>query len=104
MAAAEGSSMTRPTRARRRAALAVASALVALAACAPDTVSNRYATGFNAYVNQIATACKPLMIGSYDMTTRLQNKGVYGDDFDYFFDVTSKLYYQRMTPADYRSA
>ena len=29
---------------------------------------------------------------------------VYGDDFNYFFDVTSQLYYQRKTPADYRSA
>src|SRR5215467_12862370 len=104
MFTAEGSLMTCIAKARRRVALAVAFSLIALAACAPDTVSNRYATGFNAYVNQIATACKPLMIGSYDMTYRLQNKGVYGDDFDYFFDVTSKLYYQRMTPADYRSA
>jgi hypothetical protein len=82
-----------------------ASAIVAvLAGCAPDTVTNRYATGFNAYLNQIAVACKPLMVGQYDMTYRLQNKGIYGDDFNYFFDVTSQLYYQRKTPADYRSA
>jgi hypothetical protein len=75
-----------------------------LAGCAPDTVSNRYATGFNAYVNQIAVACKPLMVGQYDMTYQLQHKGVYGDNYDYFFDATSQLYYQRKTPADYRSA
>jgi hypothetical protein len=25
--------------------------------------------------------------------------GVYGDNFDYFFDATSQLYYQRKTPA-----
>ncbi len=75
-----------------------------LTGCAPDTVSNRYATGFNAYLNQIAVACKPLMVGQYDMTYRLQNKGIYGDDFNYFFDATSQLYYQRKTPADYRSA
>jgi len=75
-----------------------------LTGCAPDTVSNRYATGFNAYLNQIAVTCKPLMVGQYDMTYRLQNKGIYGDDFNYFFDATSQLYYQRKPPADYRSA
>jgi hypothetical protein len=83
--------------------LAALAAIVALGGCAPDTVSNRYATGFNAYLNGIAVACKPLMIGSYDMTYRLQQKGVYGDDFNYFFDLTSRLYYQTVTPEAYRS-
>ncbi|MEO8674458.1 MAG: hypothetical protein ABI569_02705 [Casimicrobiaceae bacterium] len=78
-------------------------AVAAVAGCAPDSVSNKYATGFNAYLDQIAVACKPLMIGSYDMTYRLQQKGVYSDDFNYFFDLTSKLYYRRTSPADYRS-
>ncbi len=89
--------------ARRRAAWMIG-ALAALAGCAPDAVTNKYATGFNAYLDQIAVACRPLVIGSYDMTYRLQQKGVYGDDFNYFFDATSRLYYQRSTPADYRSA
>jgi hypothetical protein len=78
-------------------------ALAAVIGCAPDAVTNRYATGFNAYLDQIAVACNPLMVGSYDMTYRLQQKGVYGDDFNYFFDLTSRLYYQRVTAADYRS-
>ena len=77
--------------------------LAAVAGCAPDAVTNKQATGFNAFIDQIAVACKPLMIGMYDMTYRLTNKGVYGDNFDYFFDLTSKLYYQRTSPADYRS-
>lgn len=55
-------------------------------------------------LNQIAVACKLLIVGSYDMTYRLQHPGVYGDNYDCFFDVTSQLYYQRTTPADYRSA
>ena len=76
----------------------------ALAACAPDAVTNKDATGFNAYINQIAAACKPLMVGSYDMTYQLQNKGLGDNQVNYFFDVTSQLYYQRSTPADYRSA
>lgn len=85
-------------------ALIVISAIAALAACAPDAVTNKYATGFNAYLNQIAVACKPLMIGRYDMTYRLQHQGIASDNYDYFFDATSQLYYQRSTPADYRSA
>ena len=78
-------------------------AIVALCGCAPDSISNRQATGFNAYLDQVAVQCKPLMVGSYDMTYRLTNKGIYGDDFNYFFDLTSKLYYQRTTPEQYRS-
>ena len=80
-----------------------AMAAAAIAGCAPDAVTNKQATGFNAFIDQIAVACKPLMIGMYDMTYRLTTKGVYGDNFDYFFDLTSKLYYQRTSPADYRS-
>jgi hypothetical protein len=78
--------------------------LAGVAGCAPDAVTNKQATGFNAFIDQIALACKPLMIGQYDMTYRLTTKGVYGDNFDYFFDATSQLYYQRSTPDDYRSA
>jgi hypothetical protein len=78
-------------------------ALAVISGCAPDAFTNREATGFNAYLNQVAVQCKPLMIGSYDMTYRLTNKGVYGNDFDYFFDLTSQLYYQRTTPELYRS-
>ena len=85
-------------------ALIALAAIAALTGCAPDAVTNKYATGFNAYIDQIAVACKPLMVGQYDMTYRLQQKGVYGDDFNYFFDATSQLYYQRRTPDDYRSA
>jgi len=96
--------MNRHAYPRRGAALAVASAVVALAACAPDTVTNRYATGFNAYLGQIATACKPLMIGAYDMTYQLQHEGIYDNNYNYFLDATSQLYYQRSTEADYRSA
>jgi hypothetical protein len=95
--------MNRIPKHSRRAPIVVA-AIAVLAACAPDAVTNRYATGFNAYIDQIAVMCKPLMVGQYDMTYRLQRQGVYGDDFNYFFDATSQLYYQRKTPDEYRSA
>ena len=91
-------------RLRARPALTAFAAVAALTGCAPDAVSNKSATGFNAYVDQVALVCKPLMVGQYDMTYRLQNKGIYGDDFNYFFDATSQLYYQRKTTAEYRSA
>jgi len=78
-------------------------AVAVLCGCAPDAVTNRQATGFNEYLDQVAIQCKPLMIGRYDMTYRLTNRGVYDDDFNYFFDLTSKLYYQRTSPAAYRS-
>jgi hypothetical protein len=88
---------------RRRAPAVLALAAV-LAACAPDAITNREATGFNAYINQIATACKPLMVGEYNMTYQLENNGLGDNQVNYFFDVTSQLYYQRSTPADYRTA
>jgi hypothetical protein len=75
-----------------------------LAACAPDAVTNKYATGFNAYINQIATACNPLMVGEYNMTYQLEHDGLGDNQVNYFFDATSQLYYQRSTPADYRTA
>jgi hypothetical protein len=96
--------MNRQASPRRRAALAVASTVVTLAACAPDSVTNREATGFNGYLGQIAALCKPLMIGEYDMTYRIQRQGMYDTNYNYFLDATSQLYYQRSTPADYRSA
>jgi hypothetical protein len=94
--------MKRDTSLLRRAAFAAAA--LGLVGCAPDAVNNRAATGFNGFLDTIAVQCKPLMIGSYDMTERLQRKGIYGDDYNYFFDATSQLYYQRKGPDEYRSA
>jgi hypothetical protein len=85
---------------RALAGLAVAAAV---AGCAPDTVSNRYATGFNAYLEQIAVACKPLMLGRYDMSYKLLQKDMYDDDLNYFMDLTSRLYYQTVSSDSYRS-
>ena len=89
---------------RRYMAPALFAVAATLAACAPDAVTNKDATGFNAYINQIASACKPLMVGAYDMTYQLQNKALGDNQVNYFFDITSELYYQRSTPGDYRTA
>lgn len=74
-----------------------------LAGCAPDAVRSVDATGYNAFIRKIGTGCRPLVIGDKDVSEmiRLQNGGN-DNGYDYFLDVTSKLYYNRMTPAAYR--
>ena len=73
-------------------------------ACAPDSVRSVQATGFNAYFKQLATACQPLLIGSADVGQWIQFNDMGNNDYSYFLDVTSKLYYNRLTPAGYRQA
>jgi hypothetical protein len=86
-----------------RLSLVVAFATAVLGACAPDAVTNRKATGFNAYLDDVAERCSPLVVGSYDMTQKLLQPGIYDNNFDYFFDLTSKLYYQRVGAGAYRT-
>jgi hypothetical protein len=74
-----------------------------LAGCAPDAVRSVDATGYNGFIRTIGTACRPLQIGDRDVSEmiRLQNGGN-DNGYDYFLDVTSKLYYNRISPAAYR--
>ena len=81
----------------------LASAALAVG-CAPDSVRSVQATGFNAYVKQLATSCKPLQIGSQDLTEQIMMNDMGNNDYNYFLDVTSKLYYNRMSQASYRQA
>ena len=74
-----------------------------LAACAPDTVRSVDATGFNGFIRTIRTACQPLLIGDKDVGEMLRREGAGNDNgYDYFLDVSSKLYYNRMSFAAYR--
>ncbi len=66
---------------------------VAVAACAPDALNNRQATGFNAYLDTIATRCRPLMIGSADVGEWLRYPATNDTNYSYFLDMTSRLYY-----------
>ena len=87
------------------AGLALAAlAVVAGGGCAPDAIRSNQATGFNGYLKQLAVACEPLIIGSENIgdDIRMNNNGA--DNYAYFLDVTSKLYYNRLTPAGYRQA
>ena len=100
----------RSGNATRQLQLALARATVLLASatfavgCAPDSVRSVQATGFNAYLKQLPTSCRPLQIGSQDLTEQIMMNDMGNNDYNYFVDVTSKLYYNRMRPQSYRQA
>jgi hypothetical protein len=85
--------------------LAAAAAIAVLAACAPDAWQSQKATGFNQFLDNVGTQCQPLWIGSQQLPQiDSQYAGAWQSNFDVFLDNTSRLYYNRMSPADYRVA
>ena len=84
--------------------LRVACAAVVLAglvsACAPDSWSNVKATGFNGFLKTIQVQCSPLLLGGQEMSWALQT-GAGDNNYMYFLDQTSKLYYQKVGPSGY---
>ena len=73
---------------------------VLLAACAPDAWNNRQATGFDGFLKTIQVQCSPLLLGGQEMSWALQTDA--GDNnYNYFLDQTSKLYYQKIGPGGY---
>ncbi|MEF9944665.1 MAG: hypothetical protein RR758_10860, partial [Burkholderiaceae bacterium] len=87
--------MTRP---RLLAALPL---IAALAACAPDAWQNVRAVEFNAYLDRAQAECQPLWIGPLLMNTLPPLDGM--DVYDAWLDSTSRLFYDRITPDQYRS-
>ena len=89
---------------KRTASIGVALPLLAIVAvaCAPDSVSNRQATGFNGYLNTLATSCRPLVIGPYDVGGWLMMRGSDDSNYNYFFNMTSRLYYGTVSQAEYQ--
>lgn len=80
-------------------------AAAGLAACAPDAWQSYKATGFNDYLNVVQAECQPLWIGEmYLRTFDAQSAGGQGGRFDSLLDISSRLYYNRMTPGDFRAA
>ena len=75
----------------------------AVAACAPDAVNNRAATGLDGFVNTISRACAPLQFGRYQLADPLMG-GAGGNTYDYWLDQTSRLYYRRIDPGTYRES
>jgi hypothetical protein len=92
--------------ARFRSSLPSLGLMALLAAgCAPDDMVNRKATGFDAFTNQIATRCNPLMLGSHNIGQELlYSHGIGDDSYDYFLDITSRLYYGQISPSSYQGA
>jgi hypothetical protein len=84
------------------ALLALSAAL--LASCAPDAVRTVEATGFNAYLRQLGEVCRPLRIGNAEVGDWIRTHATSSDDYAYFMDVTSKLYFRRLSPEGYRQA
>jgi len=80
-------------------------ALVALiVGCAPDAVRSIDATGYNGFLRKITAVCQPMLIGDKDVgeMLRLEEGGSNDGGYDFFLDITSKLYYNRISPAAYR--
>jgi hypothetical protein len=75
-----------------------------LAGCAPDSVRSAQATGFNAYLRQVGANCPTLLIGSDDVGIWLRVGGDGTNDYEYFLNVTSQLYYNRISPTEYRNS
>ena len=88
---------------RKTVVLALALLLPVLCGCAPDSMSNRQATGYNAFLDRIARECNPLQIGRYEMSQMIQRNAM-DDDYIYFIDQTSRLYYGTISQAAYRSS
>jgi len=75
-----------------------------LAACAPDSIRSVEATGFNGYMQKLGQVCQPMLIGDADVGEWIRRNEMGNDNYTYFFDLTSKLYYNRLTPDGYRQA
>jgi hypothetical protein len=83
--------------------LASVLAAIVTAACAPDAVNNRAATGLDGFVNQVQRACAPVQLGRYQLATPLMGGGGDGS-YDFWFDQTSRLYSRALSPAQYRES
>ena len=85
--------------------LAATAAVAVLAACAPDAWQSHKATGFNQFLDTVGAQCQPLWIGSQQLPQISSQYAMsWQSNFDIFLDNTSRLYYNRMSPADYRVA
>jgi hypothetical protein len=73
---------------------------VVLSGCAPDAWTSVQATGFNGYLKTIQVQCSPLLLGGQDMSWALQT-GAGDNNYNYFLDQTSKLYYRKISPSGY---
>ncbi len=81
-----------------------ATLVLSMTGCAPDAWNNVQATGFNAFLNRIATECAPLHAGQFVVTPNFQDPSYDQDTddiYDQWLDQTSRLYYGRISPQTY---
>ncbi len=74
-----------------------------LVSCAPEAFNNRAATGFNAFIDQVSSVCKPVQLGPYQLYNPLMG-GVGNNSYDYWLNQSSRLYYRKISPAAYRES
>lgn len=79
-----------------RRMLAAVGAAAAVAGCAPDAWNAQ--PGFDGFLNQIGQQCYPMRIGMTLVSDLVDNPA------PYFIDETSRLYYGKISAANYRSA
>ena len=72
--------------------------------CAPDAYRSSQATGFNAYIQKLGQVCRPLQIGDQDLSRKIMEQATGDDNYVYFIDNTSRLYYNQLSPASYRQS
>ena len=94
----------RRTAARVRTTIAVLVAAAAAVACAPDSVRNVDATGFDAYLAKLPDVCNPFIIGSQDVGQMIQYNDVMDTNYIYFTDNASRLYYNRVGQGAFQQA
>lgn len=87
-----------------RRALAALTLVLVASGCAPDAMNNMQATGFNAYLNTLATQCDPLVIGNNNVGQWLKEPSNASPNYTYFLDMTSRLYYGKISAAAYRES
>lgn len=76
-----------------------------LAGCAPDAARNFEAKSFNHYVDKIQSACAETRLGTHDVGEWLRTGSNDSDDeYVYWLDQTSRLYYQRISVPEYRAS
>jgi hypothetical protein len=75
-----------------------------VAGCAPDAYRSAQATGFNAYIQKLGQVCRPLQIGDQDLSRKILEQATGDDNYVYFIDNTSRLYYNQLSQGSYRQA
>jgi hypothetical protein len=84
-----------------RCLCAIGLAALAVAGCAPDQFSNYRATGLNGFIDMASQQCAPLQVGPMVITPYFDPPNYVVTQYGTWLDLTSNLYYKRITPEAY---